>query len=116
MVELGRCNDDELLAYLKHARALLFPSFVEGYGLPVSEALALGVPVIASDIAVFHEIAGAVPDYASSLDGKRWEALITDYAQPHSALRAAQLGRIANYTPTTWQAHFTVVETLIDEI
>jgi glycosyltransferase involved in cell wall biosynthesis len=35
---------------LKGARALLMPSFAEGYGLPVAEALAVGTPVLASDM------------------------------------------------------------------
>jgi len=113
VVEKGRCTDAELVTYLHHATALLFPSFVEGYGMPVTEALSLGVPVIASDIAVFHEIAGDVPDYARPLDGRRWEALITDYAQPDSALRAAQMLRIARYAPTTWAAHFQTVDMLL---
>jgi len=113
VVEKGRCTDAELVTYLHHATALLFPSFVEGYGMPLTEALSLGVPVIASDIAVFHEIAGDVPDYACPLDGRRWEALITDYAQPDSALRAAQMLRIARYAPTTWAAHFQTVDMLL---
>lgn len=42
---------------MRHAQALLMPSLAEGYGLPVQEALSLGVPVIASDIPAHREIA-----------------------------------------------------------
>ncbi len=45
-----------LAQLLPDAQALLVPSFDEGYGLPVVEALTLGTPVIASDIPVFGEI------------------------------------------------------------
>jgi len=113
VIELGRCSDQELHRYLRHASALLFPSFVEGYGMPLTEALAMNVPVIASDIPVFHEVAGSVPDYASPVDGKRWESLIKDYAQPDSAMRTAQLGRLRHFKPPTWAAHFTTVDTLL---
>jgi glycosyltransferase involved in cell wall biosynthesis len=47
-----------LRKWVASAYALLIPSFGQGYGLPISEALALGVPVIASDIPVFREVAG----------------------------------------------------------
>ena len=113
VIERGHCSDAELVVYLRHAQALLFPSFVEGFGMPLLEALSLGVPVIASDIAVFREIAGNVPEYAHPLDGRLWEALITDYAQLSSAKRAAQLERIEGYVPTTWAAHFRVVDALL---
>jgi glycosyltransferase involved in cell wall biosynthesis len=93
----ARFTDAELACWLQHARALLFPSFVEGYGLPVVEALAHGVPVIASDLPVLHESAAGVPDYASPTDGARWQALIDDYARPDSPLRAAQLQRLAGF-------------------
>ena len=49
-------TDDELALLYRHARGLLFTSFVEGFGLPIVEALQHGLPVFASDIPVFHEI------------------------------------------------------------
>lgn len=43
---------------MRDASAFVFPTFYEGFGLPVLEALALGVPVVASDIPAIREIAG----------------------------------------------------------
>lgn len=51
-------TDEELANLYQHAKALVFPSFMEGFGLPALEALSLGCPVICSDIPVFHEIIG----------------------------------------------------------
>jgi glycosyltransferase involved in cell wall biosynthesis len=45
---VGRVSDDELKALYQGAKALLFPSLIEGWGLPVAEARALGTPVVAS--------------------------------------------------------------------
>ncbi|ETN86862.1 capsule polysaccharide biosynthesis protein [Necator americanus] len=45
VIELHGCSDEELRTWIQHAQALLFPSFVEGYGMPLVEALALGVPL-----------------------------------------------------------------------
>jgi glycosyltransferase involved in cell wall biosynthesis len=54
--ELSDLSDQEVQAHFSACTALLFPSHVEGYGLPAQEALALGLPVIASDIPVFREL------------------------------------------------------------
>lgn len=51
-------GDTELDYCYTHARALLFPAIVEGFGLPIIEALHKGLPVFASDIPVFHEVGG----------------------------------------------------------
>ncbi|NQX11129.1 glycosyltransferase [Microbacteriaceae bacterium VKM Ac-2855] len=57
-VELWRgASDEKLLASYENARFLVFPSTHEGYGLPVAEALALGVPVITSKLGSLGEIA-----------------------------------------------------------
>lgn len=51
--------DDRALANLyRYARALVFPSLAEGFGLPVLEAFSFGTPVLATDIPVFREILG----------------------------------------------------------
>lgn len=110
VIELGDCSDRELSAHLAGARALLFPSFAEGYGLPLVEALGAGVPAIASDLPVFRELCGAMPDYLGPGDATGWESAILDYAAADSASRAAQLARIAGFRPPTWEAHFSAVE------
>ena len=116
VIEKTACSDAELITLLHHSRALLFPSFAEGYGLPVTEALSLGVPVIASELPVFRETIDDVPDYADPLDGKRWEALIRDYTQPESALRTAQIGRMKQFRQTTWAQHFEQVDALLGSL
>lgn len=78
VIERNDCKDLELMTWLRHAQALLFPSFVEGYGMPLVEALSLGLPVIASDLPVFREVAGEIPEYRDPLDGRAWKEIISD--------------------------------------
>jgi alpha-1,2-rhamnosyltransferase len=75
--ELGRrlfwLNDatDADLAYLyPRARALIFPSFAEGFGMPLVEAGHYGARVIASNIPVFREVGGAAAVYFDLLDSQ----------------------------------------------
>jgi glycosyltransferase involved in cell wall biosynthesis len=50
---------EQLYALYEQATAFLAPSLFEGYGMPLIEALAAGIPTACSDIPVFNEIAGA---------------------------------------------------------
>lgn len=54
----GHVSDDELAAIYSGARALVFPSDAEGFGLPTIEALACGTPVVASELPVLREVLG----------------------------------------------------------
>lgn len=110
VIELSRCTDTQLAAYMGNARALLFPSFVEGYGLPLVEALAAGTPVIASNLSVFRELAGEIPDYFSPVDGLGWSQAIEAYASDDSQARAAQVARMAGWSPPHWEDHFAQVD------
>ena len=56
-------SDDELLYCYASSAALLLPSVGEGFGLPLVEAAQFGTPILASDIPVFREIAGAHATY-----------------------------------------------------
>lgn len=110
------CSDAELATWLGHSQALLFPTFAEGYGMPLAEALALGVPVIASDLPAFREIAGDIPEYADPLDGRRWAELVVEYAQPQSEMRRSQCRKMAGFSLPTWDAHFQQVEALMEQL
>ena len=55
VVLLGTVDDDEMAAWYRSADALAFPSVKEGWGLAVLEAMSADLPVVTSDLAVFHE-------------------------------------------------------------
>ena len=114
--EFSRCNDADLATYLHHAQALLFPSFVEGYGMPLIEALAAGLPVIASDLKVFREFAADIPEYVDPLDPQRWLGLIREYASVTSLQRAAQIERMRTFQLPTWERHFELLESLLSRL
>ncbi|KTD12087.1 putative glycosyl transferase [Legionella gratiana] len=109
-------NDNELVNYLCHARALLFPTFAEGYGMPLAEALSLKVPVIASNLQVFKEIARDIPEYIDPLDGLTWLNMIKAYTHENSEQRLSQLQRLSNYTPPTWAEHFAKLDAFMESL
>lgn len=91
VLEVNGLSTLELRALIAGAVAVLSPSFSEGFGLPVAEAIAGGVPVIASDIPVFREIGGPDVAYAHPLDGPGWRRAIQaglDRELPRPAPRA----------------------------
>jgi glycosyltransferase involved in cell wall biosynthesis len=106
--EVNGCSDRHLQALLRGARAVLLPSFAEGFGMPVTEALSLGTPVICSDLPALREAGGGVPDHLDPLDGPGWRALIMDHY--HAGPRhAAQLARLADWVAPSWNAHIDIV-------
>lgn len=102
--QVAELPDAGLARLLAGARGLVAPSSVEGFDLPVAEALSLGVPVIASDIAVHRELAPHAR-LIDPLDGPGWLAAI------EGATLVAP--RRSPYAHPTWAAHFHTVETFI---
>lgn len=73
-------TDEYLSTLYFHARAVLFPSLKEGFGLPALEAISLNTPVILSDIPVFRELFGKLPlRFIPSSDVDAWATAIAEY-------------------------------------
>ena len=114
--EHGSMPDGQLRPMLAGARALLCPTFAEGYGMPIAEALAQGVPVLCSDIPAHHEAGGTAPEFLDPLDGLGWLQAVQDYVEPGSVRRAAQLGRMQEWRAPDWGTHFDAVAALLEQV
>lgn len=113
VIERNTVADAEMVGLLKGARALLLPSFAEGFGLPLIEALQFGVPALCSNLAALRETGGTVPEFLDPLDGPGWHAAVLDYALPQSPRRDAQIARLRGWAPPRWSDHFAVVDDFI---
>lgn len=82
VTEANGLSDSEIAAALGRSRALLFPSFAEGLGIPVLEAKAAGLKVIASDLPALREIAADDTVFLNPLDGPGWRRAILAAAIP----------------------------------
>lgn len=71
-IALGRVSDDDLALLFSRARAFLFPSLHEGFGLPPIEAMRLGCPVIASSASAIPEILGDAAVLCDTVDVRQW--------------------------------------------
>ncbi|WP_404481429.1 glycosyltransferase family 4 protein [Novosphingobium sp. BL-52-GroH] len=109
VIELGHCSDRDLAGWIDHARAMLMPSRVEGYGLPVLEALSRGTPVIASHLEVYREIAAGIPLLLDPDDVAGWCDAVREYLGDGPD-RERQLRALAQYTPPDWAGHMALVE------
>jgi glycosyltransferase involved in cell wall biosynthesis len=56
VIQLGYLKDEQLLAIYDYSLALVFPSLYEGFGMPIIEAMARNIPIIASDITTTLEL------------------------------------------------------------
>jgi glycosyltransferase involved in cell wall biosynthesis len=75
-ITTGYLDDDVLPSVVAGAAAVAVPSRDEGFGLPVIEALAVGTPVVASDLPVLREVGGSVTTYAEPGDPAAFAAAL----------------------------------------
>lgn len=88
---------------LASAWALLMPSLAEGYGLPLAEARAMGLPALVSDLPALRETGGGWPVFLPPRDPAAWRVAI----ERHSTTPVTQLTRNQGSDPIFWPEHFT---------
>lgn len=112
IIHAGRLDDAAVAGLLRKARALIFPSLYEGFGIPPLEAFAQGCPVLASNIPAVHEVCGPAALYFAPHDDAALAALMMASldlpADPQ--WRAIARQRIAAYS---WDASAAVLDALV---
>ena len=103
VIRLSGVSESDLLRVYAGAKAFLYPSLVEGFGLPLLEAMAARLPVVASNIPVFREVAGDAALFAPPLDPEAWATSVKllDDAACRQSIVDAGTNRARN---ATWES------------
>ena len=106
VLECPGLPDGAIAALMQRATALLFPTLAEGFGLPLVEAAAAGLPAICTPLPVFHEILGDYPVYLNPGDSYSWEQRMGEMMR--AGERLGEAGRQGHAIPG-WDSHFNLV-------
>jgi glycosyltransferase involved in cell wall biosynthesis len=93
VIEMESAGDATVRNLYRHAKAFVFPSLVEGFGIPPLEAMAFGVPVVCSDIPVIREVCGDAVRYAATSDPASFAAEIRNVLSERENRETIRRGR-----------------------
>ena len=102
LIEIISPSDEKILCLYRYAKAFVFPSLYEGFGLPPLEAMAYGIPVIVSNIPVLKEICGDaayfVDPFSSESIAQGVYKVLNDSSLRESLIKRGEK-RINNFNP-----------------
>lgn len=100
--EHNSLSEEEIVGVLMESRVTLFPSFDEGWGLPIVESLSHGIPVICSDIPVNRECSQGYATFISPIDGIAWKNEIVKIASESQSDWASRVHTVKQFVPVRW--------------
>jgi len=113
---LHNTSDGEMVWLYQNAMFSVYPSFYEGWGLPVAESLARGVPCIASNTSSIPEIAGDLIDYFSPYSPEEVMKTINHYCIDKELLKSKRSEVVSKYKTTTWDSTYREIIQLLAEL
>jgi glycosyltransferase involved in cell wall biosynthesis len=111
---LGGVSDEELAWLYDNCAFTIFPSFYEGWGIPIAESIVSGKPCISSNTSSMPEIAGDIIEYFSPTSTDECLAAISNLSSKEGLSAAKK--RLSSYKPTSWEDTFETIDRLIREI
>lgn len=108
---LGPVDDSDLAHLYMNSLFCVYPSFYEGWGLPVAEALSYGKLVLCSDRPAIPEVGGEYVEYIDPWDARAWAEEILSYCGDDKKLRMREEKIRADYVPSSWG---TTAQTILE--
>jgi len=102
IVILNRASDDELIWLYRNCLWTLYPSFYEGWGLPVSESLAFGKYCLASNASSIPEAGAGFAGLLDPLDFAAWSKAVVELIDAPDLLARREAAIRAGYRPVSW--------------
>ena len=112
---LGSVPYEEVKSYCRGAVMFVFPSYLETFGHPLLEAMAAGIPLVASDIDSFREVAGEAALFAAHDDVEAIAAAIEQALVPEVAAELVRKGN-AHVEGFTWDRSVARLVALFEEV
>jgi glycosyltransferase involved in cell wall biosynthesis len=111
LIILQSISDEELSWLYEHCIFTIYPSFYEGWGLPIAESISHGKTCIASNTSSMPEIAGDLINYFSPASADECLLAITKLIKPKNLKMAEE--KLRKYKPTSWDSCFESVERIV---
>ncbi|CAN5372925.1 glycosyltransferase family 1 protein [soil metagenome] len=120
IIMTGYVDEATRASLYEHASLFVMPSYYEGFGMPLLEAMSYGVPVLASDIPVFHEVAGdaaifADPNSAYEFTAKLAAVLRSETDRKTLVHNGRSQVKKFSWTEVAESMHDTIIKTLKEE-
>lgn len=113
IVRTGYVNDRDKLALLSGATVLAYPSLYEGFGFPVLEAFAAGVPVLTSNVSSLPEVAGEAAVLVDPADVEAIAKALTDIAGDADLRAVLSAAGVARASRFTWEVTARATATVL---
>ncbi|XUU61826.1 glycosyltransferase [Erythrobacter sp. HA6-11] len=108
-------DDRSMAKLITGARAVLLPSFAEGYGIPLVEALERGVPVIGSNLASFKELGQGIPTLLDPNDDQAWIDSVLDFCMQGEEYKRQRIA-LSGFNPPRWSRHFAMLDSWLNQL
>ncbi|MDR1461499.1 MAG: glycosyltransferase family 4 protein [Campylobacteraceae bacterium] len=113
VIELSDLSDTIMASIIKNSKGVLFPAFVEGWGMPLVEALTMKVPVLAADIFALRESGNNLAYYIDPVDTMKWKNAIEKLAYDEH-FRKQLIDNSFKFIAPKWEDTFGDLDNLLE--